>query len=1000
MANKNKTPLIRPLRKEGGTLYVFPSATEDIGLNINSRMNKVALSYYALLNIPTCEKFSDIIEEQSGKEDGADIFNKNRFQPGLINGRFTANSSNTIDGRTNNIGAWETAASLQNYAMNFETVLRNQSDYNYQAYKTVSERVFWKWLKETGAIRWEYVKDPKDDKPIGYYREVSDSSNYSRVVKCIGEITAGNSLSTEFGMFNEIYITVPSSYGESPIYFQIDEDENYKLGKVYTSQDLQSGLLEGRGDYVSSNIQDFQYTINTSWSDIMYITEEFEEGGHPGIVVKDSTNKTWYNYLYNNDINYPAYITDDGVNIYAETLPELNIDMQVSTAGESNTFLYKRSRLDAVSLIKNINTYKIILKNQSAAGGEFDNDLYKDYTNDTYIDLLNFDNLAIKFHKNIDSKFQFNAVLLYYTIYDANNSTALATNLFGILFLDGVNETLSTNDTVFSGGNMEFNFKNIEKRQSNESGFGTGYSFRVNIKTSSIYDNTDALIADNTTANSILTDNFNDVIYSLHNAITLLQGSVYVTQNIADKYNSVNAQLQSNDIELKKLREDLNTYLQYKYENIVADSIDSDVTASRTITSVSDITINANNGEDNTPVNFAFYRRDAYDNTKYILNSDPIFSVNKFRSNAKRLDANNLYSNNSWQIIEDLSDINDKNGWELNTNPSKQEDYNIIEALNVNTITKPLYTEEWNTDLNTYEYSNIENTIFEKEYIISPSSPLFTSGAESGRTLFKNNIPELPVKSSAVNYQKLIPIILSCLKHIIADLVAMGNIQDAVSNQLHNETQEILNAYLENANSQLTTLSSNVDNALTTINTYERILEAQEMSIADNVAANLLGQPQFVSQVTSGITDEFSGTNLNDVINTAINNRMDAYTEHIKDVVIRDISADLSIGKITENYNSILQEQVLLISNESREAIQNNLDIVTADISNNLNNLTHKYNQLIVDVSNLQRESSTYSTMITGLQNTVAEIDASLMTLSAEMMEASTGYMDGPSVNP
>jgi hypothetical protein len=33
MGNK-KTPLLQKLRDVGGTLYVFPSATEDIGLNL------------------------------------------------------------------------------------------------------------------------------------------------------------------------------------------------------------------------------------------------------------------------------------------------------------------------------------------------------------------------------------------------------------------------------------------------------------------------------------------------------------------------------------------------------------------------------------------------------------------------------------------------------------------------------------------------------------------------------------------------------------------------------------------------------------------------------------------------------------------------------------------------------------------------------------------------------------------------------------------------------
>jgi hypothetical protein len=51
----NRTPLLRPLRDNGATLYVFPSASEDIGLNLDSRSTSVALSHYALLNLPVTE---------------------------------------------------------------------------------------------------------------------------------------------------------------------------------------------------------------------------------------------------------------------------------------------------------------------------------------------------------------------------------------------------------------------------------------------------------------------------------------------------------------------------------------------------------------------------------------------------------------------------------------------------------------------------------------------------------------------------------------------------------------------------------------------------------------------------------------------------------------------------------------------------------------------------------------------------------------------------------
>lgn len=47
-----KTPLLHKLRDIGGTLYVFPSSQEDVGLNLQSTTTGVAMSHYALLNIP------------------------------------------------------------------------------------------------------------------------------------------------------------------------------------------------------------------------------------------------------------------------------------------------------------------------------------------------------------------------------------------------------------------------------------------------------------------------------------------------------------------------------------------------------------------------------------------------------------------------------------------------------------------------------------------------------------------------------------------------------------------------------------------------------------------------------------------------------------------------------------------------------------------------------------------------------------------------------------
>ena len=59
--------------------------------------------------------------------------------------------------------------------------------------------------------------------------------------------------------------------------------------------------------------------------------------------------------------------------------------------------------------------------------------------------------------------------------------------------------------------------------------FGNSYSFRVNIKTMSIYDNTDAMIQDNTTLSSIKSVEFSDVISNLNRAINIMNTNVQTT---------------------------------------------------------------------------------------------------------------------------------------------------------------------------------------------------------------------------------------------------------------------------------------------------------------------------------------------------------------------------------------------------------------------------------------------------------------------------------------
>ena len=413
---KNKTPLLRPLREQGATLYVFPSATEDIGLNINNGTTGVALSHYALMN-----------------------FNND-------NTKFDFSMSQSL---------LDLAKSLQNYAMNFETAVLNQPNYNFQEPYTVSEHVFWRWvehIQKTGSK----VFNETEIGTTGLYREVNyKSSDTNRLVQCFGSIDAGNSLSTDFGMFNETYVNIPTSYGNGPVFFRkVTNNPNFVAGSSVAA----SSKIEGRNDDVG-----YLGSINS----------EFDG---------NTTN------IYNN--RTPYEIVKDVQSIQA-ALHTLSGDSTLSISS------YDDVNIDADGILKTIT---------ESNGSVFPYDMSE------------------------KCEFKFNAILLYYSIYDLNDvyKQAIATNLFGIVFL---NNTSSAPFLTPMTKKKSYNGKSNDNAY-----FGNSYSFRINIKTLSVYDNTDAKIDDNTTTTSAYSVDFNDVISNLNRAIDSMNTNVQTTRAIQDNY--------------------------------------------------------------------------------------------------------------------------------------------------------------------------------------------------------------------------------------------------------------------------------------------------------------------------------------------------------------------------------------------------------------------------------------------------------------------------------
>lgn len=402
--NKNlRTPIIKP-RTQGGTFYTFGSAMEDIGLNLNSSSNKVELSHYVLLDIPSF-----------GKSSGELILG--------TNGSYSATFYNT--------GDVTFAEYFQDAILNMETVLRNSEGYNYASSKTVSERVFWKWLFKDKNLSEDFDSEGE------YYYEKGNS-----IAKAFGTISSGSQRIDSYGIYNEAFVQIPSSYGPMRVLFKINNDENLRVGKSYSSSN--STLIEG------------------------LTSEEIS-----GTTIKSTG------------------ISGKGI-------------------FSSGTTYECSSALDALEVEFDINK----LRN------------YYDNSSLSYDDIA-FGNVNGKFYP--ETSFEFNAILVYYSIYDSQGKNILSTNAFGLYILD--NSTTTTTSGVYE-------FPTLNKTKTTSSGTGTSFSFRLNIKPTSAYSG-DVFVSDNsTTAFSESTD-FNDVIRNLSNAINILKTNTQSLYTLSLNTNAV-----------------------------------------------------------------------------------------------------------------------------------------------------------------------------------------------------------------------------------------------------------------------------------------------------------------------------------------------------------------------------------------------------------------------------------------------------------------------------
>ena len=478
------TPFIKRMRSQGGTIYTFSSAVEDIGLNINEKNNVVKISYFALLDLPNITR--------------PDNIQQNRFNVLAIDGALqTYDESDSIkDGRV------VVGESFQNYALNLEANLLNQTSYNQAVLKTVSERVFWKWLKETGAIRWTSYDTSISG--TSYWVEETDtdvSVGYNSVVKYIGEISAGSVRTDTFGTYNETYVLVPTSHGQTNVYFKQQYDDNYLSGMELGPGD--DNIL-GRESYTHPHPDGLslfaQYDVIDSSITTGSWTMAYDISGN------GYSNGWWYTGQEKTFTNDNYYVTD----LSTVLVDPSTYNYKLKYTGAS-TIEFQRSNVDALNI-------------------EFDLDTLKTIYNDT---TLTYDKMALT--SQVDDTFDFNAVLIYYTVYNQTLDQALATNLLGILFLE------PTSGSTSGFPIMEITIPALTKIASNATGFGSSYSFRLNIKSDNISDDTQATIYDESTSAQTALENWTDVFSNLEKSLNILNKHTNTINYITKQYMNISS---------------------------------------------------------------------------------------------------------------------------------------------------------------------------------------------------------------------------------------------------------------------------------------------------------------------------------------------------------------------------------------------------------------------------------------------------------------------------
>jgi hypothetical protein len=673
------TSFIKPIQNRKGIFYTFQSARDDITLTFNHDNKKFRFSKYVLLRLPGMGVPNDI---------------ENKIQFLAVGESAIQEGIDSVDYNKN------LAESFQNYCLNFESVLLSQSTYNRNIRRTVSERVFWKWLKETGAIRFRESNSLEgDNTQLGSesrfveedeYTEGSPIvKKYDRVIKQVGDINMVNSVKNK-NAYTEIYVHIPTDSGTTPhVLFDSISDNNYSEDSLYLNQP-ESAL------------------------DIEYLSGRHYNDTHPfGLSIKalydlDDGNITTE---YSNNITTPSYVTGNWFN--GNTLNAYYTEPNFGTANNQifkksfglpvSEVEYIRNTLDGISLDFNLDNYKLINENQN----------------------INSFNEFNQYIASLD--FEYNAILIYYDLFDADSPDTVTTNLYGIQFL---------NQAEVSG--LEFEIPYITKYKPDVLSKVNGNSFahRINIKFDSSIENVGAEKSIND-YNTLSMDLFLDALNAMVTLTEQYDSNISYIQDVKAEVDQLKQLLVTettqNEIMLRltSIEQSLNTN-QALFDNsnsvmgLINDLFDKYNDILNNNTSI-DVSYNLDEAVLNSLITT---------NQQYSLNNDPIGDI--INNNVLTLTAGSNYyrHENSLVLVTELTDDFDIYIDDSNVSWKNGQSFDLVfhDPIDVGTYNIKIWTDQKNT-LNNGSYGVSIGILDSTDFEPSLNKPIFRITCINSKTL-------------------------------------------------------------------------------------------------------------------------------------------------------------------------------------------------------------------------------------------------------------------------